>query len=84
MRMLRWVRGKTRLDHVRNEDIRKEAHIKLVETFPENKRILLEARAQHIMCEIAKTRSFWEKAQRSTEKEMEGQHTGRYEEIPTD
>ena len=39
MRMLRWARGKTRLDHIRNEDIRKEAHIKPVETFPENKRL---------------------------------------------
>ena len=32
MRMLRWARRKTRLDHIRNEDIRKEAHIKPVET----------------------------------------------------
>ena len=29
----------TRLDHLRNEDIRKEAHVKLVETFLENKRL---------------------------------------------
>ena len=28
-----------RLDHMRNEDIRKEAHIKPVETFLENKRL---------------------------------------------
>ena len=27
MRMLSWARAKTRLDHVRNEDIRKEAHL---------------------------------------------------------
>ena len=27
MRMLRWARGKTRLDHVRNVDIWKEAHM---------------------------------------------------------
>ena len=39
MRMLRWARGKTRLDHTRNEDIRKEADIKPVETFLENKRL---------------------------------------------
>ena len=39
MRMLRWARGKTRLDHVRNEDIRKEARKKSVETFLENKRL---------------------------------------------
>ena len=37
MRILRWARGKTRLGHIRNEDIRKEAHIKPVETFLENK-----------------------------------------------
>ena len=37
MRMLRWARGKTRLDHIRNEDIRKEADVKPVETFLENK-----------------------------------------------
>ena len=37
MRMLRWARGKTRLDHIRNEGIRKEAHVKPVETFLENK-----------------------------------------------
>ena len=29
MRMLRWARGKTRLDHIRNEDIRKEADVNL-------------------------------------------------------
>ena len=39
MRMLRWARGKTRLDHIRNEDIRKEAHLKPVETFQENERL---------------------------------------------
>ena len=33
MRMLRWARGKTRLDHIRNEHIRKDAHVKPVETF---------------------------------------------------
>ena len=39
--MLRWTRGKTRLDHIRNEDTRKEAHVKPVETFLENKRLKL-------------------------------------------
>ena len=39
MRMLRWARGKTKLDHIRNEDIRKEAHKTPVETFLENKRL---------------------------------------------
>ena len=38
MRMLRWARGKTRLDHIRNEDIRKEADVKPVETFEEFRR----------------------------------------------
>ena len=41
MRMLRWSRGKTRLDHIRNEDTRKDAHIKPVETVQENKRLKL-------------------------------------------
>ena len=90
MRMLRWARGKTSLDHIRNEDIRKEAHVKPVENFLENKQKtkvvwpLLEERTQPHMFEIAKTRGFWEKEQRPTEKEMEGQHTERHEEIPTD
>ena len=58
MRMLRWARGKTRLDYIRNENIRKEAHIKRVETFLENKKTkegwpLLEARTQPHLCEIA-------------------------------
>ena len=35
MRMLRWARGKTRLDHIRNDHIRKEVHVKPVETFLE-------------------------------------------------
>ena len=76
------------MDHIRNEDVRQEADVKPVETFLENKTKvvwpLLEARTQPHLCEIAKTRGFWEKEQRPTEKEMEGQHTGRYEEIPTD
>ena len=37
--MLRWTRGNTKLDHIRNEDIRKEAHVKPVATFLENKRL---------------------------------------------
>ena len=36
------------------------------------------------MFEIARTRSCGEKVQRSTEKEMCGQHTGRHAAIPTD
>ena len=39
MRMLRWARGKTRLDHIRNEDTRKAAYVKPVGTFLENKRL---------------------------------------------
>ena len=49
------ARGKTRLDHIGNEDIRKEAHVKPVETFLENKRLfvvwpLLEAREPNHIC----------------------------------
>ena len=87
MRMLRWARGKTRLDHIRNEDIRKEAHVKPVETFLENKRLRWFGhclRREHKLCKIAETRGFWEKEQRPTEKEMEGQRKGRHEEVPTD
>ena len=39
MRMSKWVRGKTRLDHIRNEDIGKEARIKPVDIFLENRRL---------------------------------------------
>ena len=39
MRMLRRARGKTRLDHIRNEHIRKEADVKPIETFLDNKRL---------------------------------------------
>ena len=39
MRMLRWATVKTKLDHIRNEDTRKDAHINPVETFLENKRL---------------------------------------------
>ena len=39
MKMLREARGETRLDHIRNDDIRKEAHVKPFETFLENKRL---------------------------------------------
>ena len=39
MRMLRWARGKTSLEHIRNEDIRKKAHMEAVDTFLENKRL---------------------------------------------
>ena len=75
------------LDHIRNEDIRKEADVKPVETFLENKRLkwfghCLRRERNHICAKSL--RGFWEKEQRPTEKEMEGQHTGRHEEIPTD
>ena len=39
MRMLRWARGKTRLDHVRNEDIWKEAHMCPMAEFLREKRL---------------------------------------------
>ena len=40
MRMLRWARGKTRLDHIRNEDIRRAAYVKPVEnTFLKKKKL---------------------------------------------
>ena len=74
----RWARGKTRSDHIRNEDIRKEAHIKAVETFLKNKRLGPRVFWPSHMCEIAETRGFWEKEQRSTEKEIEGQHKRRH------
>ena len=45
-------------DHTRNNDIRKDAHIKHVETFLENRSVclLLEARTQPHMCKIAETK----------------------------
>ena len=39
MNMLRWARGKTRLDHVRNIDIWKEAHMYLMAEFLRGKRL---------------------------------------------
>ena len=39
MRMLRWARGKSRLDHVRNVDIWKEAHIYPMVEFLREKRL---------------------------------------------
>ena len=85
MRLLRWARGETRLDHIRNEDIRKEADVKPIETFLENKSLKSFGHCLRRECnQIAKTGSFGNKEKRSTENEMEGQHTGRHEEIPTD
>ena len=62
-------------------DTRKEAHVKQKTkvVWP-----LLEARTQPHLCEIAETRGFWEKDQRPTEKETEGQRKGRHEEVQTD
>ena len=84
MRMLRWARGKTRLDHIRH---REGGARKTCGNFPRKQKTkvvwpVFEARTQ--MCKISKTGSFGEKEHRSTEKEMEGQHKGRHEEIPTD
>ena len=39
MRMLRWARGKTRLDHVRNVDVWKEAHMYPMAEFLGEKRL---------------------------------------------
>ena len=39
MRLLRWARGKTRLDHVRNVDIWKEARMYPMAEFPREKRL---------------------------------------------
>ena len=40
MRLLRWARGKTRLDHVRNVDIWKEAHMYPMAEFLREKRLI--------------------------------------------
>ena len=45
---------------------------------------LLEVITHPHLCEIAKSRSIWETEQRLTEKEIEGQHNGRIEKMPTD
>ena len=68
------TRGKTRLDHIRNEDTRKEAPVKPVETSLENKipcGLATATRTQPLLREVVKTRSFWEKEQRLAEKETE-------------
>ena len=39
MRMVRWARGNTRLDHVRNVDIWKEAHMFPMTEFLREKRL---------------------------------------------
>ena len=53
------ARGKTRFDHIRNEDIRKEADVKPVETFLESKRLKSFGHwLRRDLCEIAKTRGF--------------------------
>ena len=61
--MERRVRRKVRWDHIRNEDIGKEAHSKPVETFRENKRLkwfghCLRREHSHVLCEIAQSGSF--------------------------
>ena len=47
--MLRWARGKTRLDHIRNDHIRKEAHVKPVETFLQIGSFEKEQRSRYYM-----------------------------------
>ena len=39
MKILRWIQGKTRKDHIRNVTIREEAHIKPINTFLMKKRL---------------------------------------------
>ena len=39
MKILRWIQGKTRKDHIRNVTIREEAHIKPISTFLMKKRL---------------------------------------------
>ena len=39
MRMLRWIRGKTRKDHVRNQIIQEEANVSQMSTFLREKRL---------------------------------------------
>ena len=64
------ARRKTRLDHITNDDIRKQAHVNLLKlSWKQKTKVvwpLIEARTQSHLCEIAKTRSLWEKEQRST------------------
>ena len=70
-------------------DIRKEAHVKPVETFLENKRLkwfghFLRREPNHICAKLLRLEVSGEKEHRSAEKEMEEQHKGILEEIPTD
>ena len=83
------IQLKTRLDHIRNEDIRKEADVKPVATFLENKRLkwfghCLRRERKHICAKSLRLEVSGRRSRGRPKKEMEGQHTGRHEEIPTD
>ena len=86
IRMLRWARGKTRSDHIRNEDIGKEAHKKPVETFLENKRITwfghcLRRERNHI---CAKSLRLEVSGRRNGTRPKKRRRDNIQEEIPTD
>ena len=89
MRLLRWVRGKTRLDHIRNEDIRKDAHVKPVETFLENKRLTwfghcLRREPNHICAKSLRLEVSGRRNRGRPKQIMEGKRKGRHEEVLTD
>ncbi len=69
MNMLRWARGKTRLDHVRNVDIWKEAHMYPIEQFLE-KRSRWFGHVQRRDTNEATNDSRWKAKSRQTKYEM--------------
>ena len=83
MRMLRLARGKTKEDHIKNEDIWREANIKPMRTFdPQQGTTVMVwpcdkewwGRGYHQ--EDDKHASAWKEKKREAQEEMAGQHQG--------
>ena len=74
MCMLRWARGKTRLDHVRNVDIWKEAHVYPMAEFLREKRLRWFGHVQRWDKDDATRKKLQMTVGRSVEREIETDH----------
>ena len=78
--MLRWARGKTKKDHIKNEDIWREANVEPMTTFLRKKRLrwyghVLRKEGEDTTKKMLK-RKCREREKGEVQEDMAGQHPG--------
>ena len=89
MRMLRWARGKTKKDHVKNEDIWREANVEPMTTFLRKKRLrwyghVLRKEGEDTTKKMLNMQVQGKRRRGEAQEKMVGQYQGGHERVQDD